>query len=457
MCLSFAQEIQQGDVVVANRGGATVVGVGIIDGDYLRAEDPKTPRSPTTEPWHFRSVKWVITTDAEWKGKGFRKTLKLFENQWPDLRSAYGKLAKNNKELEAELKKLDEHLQTNAAIKARKGGKNDPEDSTMIKKLTRLTETTRNIILYGPPGTGKTYWVWEFAKKFTNEDKREFITFHQSFAYEEFVEGLKPKIINGQVNYEVKPGVFKRICERAKADPGSKYLLIIDEINRANIAKVFGELITLIEDDKRLKKRNELTVTLPYSAERFGVAENVYILGTMNTADRSIALLDLALRRRFAFEELMPRPLLLSGRTVGNVDLERLLTRLNERIVALLDRDHQIGHSYFLDIKKSGDERKETSDLRFAWYHRVVPLLQEYFYSNREQLKAVLGSKFVDEIKTPSGVFDSAPEDFDPDKAQFEINKFENDDKNFLEALRKLAEGRKESALATDPTSKSTP
>jgi len=136
-------------------------------------------------------------------------------------------------------------------------------------------------------------------------DYLKLVTFHQSFAYEEFVEGLKPVLIEGQISYEVVDGIFKDICRRAQNDPEHEYLLIIDEINRANVSKVFGELITLIEDDKRLEGDNEITVQLPYSKETFGVPGNLLILGTMNTADRSIALLDTALRRRFAFVEKM--------------------------------------------------------------------------------------------------------------------------------------------------------
>ncbi len=259
-------------------------------------------------------------------------------------------------------------------------------------------------------------------------DFLEFVTFHQSFAYEEFVEGLKPENDEeGQVRYEIKDGVFKRICRRAQADPGNQYLLIIDEINRANIAKVLGELITLIEDDKRLGEANEVTVTLPYSGQRFGVPPNLTILGTMNTADRSIALLDLALRRRFTFVEMMPQPELLQ--TVEGVDLAALLTNLNKRVVALLDRDHQIGHSYFMKLE-------DADDLHFAWYHRVVPLLQEYFYNDGERLRAVLGKDFVVEQKADDTTRAALGDLYD-DTPRYEIKAL--DGTAFLDALRRLA------------------
>ncbi|MBD1848192.1 AAA family ATPase [Cyanobacteria bacterium FACHB-63] len=228
------------------------------------------------------------------------------------------------------------------------------------------------------------------ARKPLISDYLRFVTFHQSFAYEEFVEGLKPVVVEGKIQYQVVDGIFKGICRQAQIDPDHRYLIIIDEINRANIAKVFGELITLIEDDKRLGEDSEIAVRLPYSQEEFGVPENLYILGTMNTADRSISLLDIALRRRFTFVELLPDPSLLA--TIEGVDLSVLLTRINQCITALLGRDYQIGHSYFINVK-------DVTELHFAWYRRVIPLLQEYFYNDAERLRAVLGSSFIQTVE----------------------------------------------------------
>lgn len=248
-----------------------------------------------------------------------------------------------------------------------------------------------NTIFYGPPGTGKTYIVRGESARICNarddypelveQGRIAFITFHQSYSYEDFVEGIRPITKDGVVNYEIRPGIFRQMCERAGQDPESRYVLIIDEINRANISKVFGELITLLEPDKRLDAENEIQVTLPYSGDTFGVPSNLYLIGTMNTADRSIALLDTALRRRFEFEEMMPKPEILP--TVADVDLADMLRRLNQRIEYLYDRDHMIGHAFFMNVDS-------LDELDAVFRRKVIPLLQEYFYEDWKKIAVVL-------------------------------------------------------------------
>lgn len=236
------------------------------------------------------------------------------------------------------------------------------------------------------------------------EDFYKFITFHQSYSYEEFVEGIKPVISDDEeyntISYEYNKGIFKEICQKANSDPNNKYLLIIDEINRGNISKIFGELITLIETDKRVTpngdinfentkiEEDQLLVTLPYTKSKFGVPSNLYILGTMNTSDRSIASIDIALRRRFIFKEIMPNVNLVPDVEVFGIELRKIFTTLNERISILLDRDHQIGHSYFMKLENSS---YFDSDFKRVWYDCVMPLLNEYFYGDWEKLCALLG------------------------------------------------------------------
>ena len=297
-----------------------------------------------------------------------------------------------------------------------------------------------NLILYGPPGTGKTYntvnkalEILEPTTDWTSVDRKDaitafnkykasghivFTTFHQSMSYEDFIEGIKPDLAGKAVDYTIEPGLFKQISiEASKPENEQKrFVLIIDEINRGNIANIFGELITLIEDDKRTTKWDKtkegtyvdnpeaIRVKLPYSKDKepeFGVPGNLYIIGTMNTADRSVEALDSALRRRFSFEEMMPKPNLLASVTIDGLGktltLEDLLSTINERIEVLKDREHQIGHSYFMGFVAKGKKHitVKPEELKSVFTDKIIPLLQEYFYGDYEKIRLVVGDVFV--------------------------------------------------------------
>ena len=230
-----------------------------------------------------------------------------------------------------------------------------------------------------------------------------FVTFHQSYGYEEFVEGLRPVLDNdegaGDLEYVIRPGIFKEICRKARAAPDQRFAMVIDEINRGNISKIFGELITLIEHDKREGAENEISVILPYSGEVFAVPPNVDIIGTMNTADRSLALLDTALRRRFEFVPVMPdardepgAPLydlrVTSGEQV--ISIPRMLSAINQRIEALYDRDHCIGHAYFTSLGSVPDGEERVIALQQIFSNRIIPLLEEYFFEDWQKIRLVL-------------------------------------------------------------------
>ena len=289
------------------------------------------------------------------------------------------------------------------------GQPNTVEAPAVVSAVERFPT---NLILYGPPGTGKTYTTMAEAVRLCrglnakdpllNDPARRrelraafdelseqgqigFVTFHQSYAYEDFVEGLRPEPLpGGGFTLKPKPGVLRRMAEAAEASE-EEHVLIIDEINRANISKVFGELITLMEPEKRLGMREGMRLTLAFSDAPFGIPANLHFVGAMNTADRSIALLDTALRRRFEFRELMPKPELLedTGSDYG-VAVDKVLRAINDRIEYLFDREHQIGHAYFIECDT-------LAKLDGVMRHKVIPLLKEYFFEDWEKVRQVLG------------------------------------------------------------------
>lgn len=291
------------------------------------------------------------------------------------------------------------------------------------------TDVDLNTILYGPPGTGKTYHtmayavaicdgrrladVKEEARKVVQPRFRElmdagrigFVTFHQSYEYGDFMEGLAPEVKDGAVTYTVKPGAFLKFCRECGDEP---CVFIIDEINRGNISKILGELITLVEPSKR----DTQFVTLPVSGERFTVPSNVYLLGTMNTADRSLAMMDTALRRRFDFVRMDPDPKLLHVNAEG-VDVPHMLKTMNERISWLLDAEHTLGHALFWEVR----DNPTLEQLGHIFRKKVIPLLQEYFHDDDRKVKLVLGgSPMLEQAKVRSGLFASEDTDQLPER-----------------------------------------
>ncbi len=332
--------------------------------------------------------------DPEYKGAGLKQGSKLEEEVW--------------NEFSCNLERLHRVAK---AIRKRVGAPEaysieDAHQDLFLPpdRFTRLITSIRsrkNLILQGPPGTGKTFIArrigWCLIGR-QDDGPIEMVQFHQSYAYEDFVQGYRPTRMGG---FELRDGLFRTFCERAADDPDTPYVLIIDEVNRGNLSRIFGELLMLIERDKRSQ---DYAVALTYSGMRFHVPANVHILGMMNTADRSLALVDYALRRRFAFETLEPA----YGTDYGRSAFEKYLTtegtdpgltrRICERMGKLnetirgdreLGRSFEVGHGYF--VPDDGDEPSED------WYRHIVdtqiaPLLREYWFDSPEDVeKAVAG------------------------------------------------------------------
>ena len=390
--LQFLRSIKLDDIVLA-ANGQMVLGIGTVTGSYEYKDEQDYPHSIKVQWLHKDTVK--LTNASE----GLRTTVYQIEN--PD----------NLLDIEKILQEAKQEPTTStgqAAILEPLYG--------IASKMDGILRRKKQVILYGPPGTGKTYLAENvclelaarkaFNKSFASLSENESIIikgsdntpglvrmccFHPSFSYEDFVEGIKPSVVNNQTLFELKPGVFKLLCEDASRNPEHSFFLIVDEINRGDISRIFGELITIIEAGKRGKP-----MLLPQSNTAFIVPANVFLVGTMNTADRSIALLDVALRRRFGFIELMPDYSLLSEAVIEGLPLGMWLEELNKRVREFVGRDArnlQIGHSYFME---DGHAIRDFGKLQRIINEDILPLIEEYCYGDYATIAKIIGNGLVD-------------------------------------------------------------
>ncbi|AEV70215.1 AAA family ATPase [Acetivibrio clariflavus] len=387
----FYKGIEIGDIVVAV-SGERVYGIGKVTGNYEYIKDRRYS--------HCKSVNWL---------RIFNEPVKLPKPGAGKLTTCF-----TYKDIEniMEINRLISEKE----VKGEESKELLPPLMGVIADIEKVLIRKKQLILYGPPGTGKTYYAEKaccelasrniFRKPFSSlsEDEKKTILgdgrtdgvvrmccFHPSYGYEDFIEGIKPRVYDNQTVFEIREGIFKKICSDALKKPNVNFYLIIDEINRGDISRIFGELIMLIEKGKRGKQ-----VLLPLSNESFAVPKNVYIIGTMNTADRSIALLDVALRRRFGFIELMPDYTLFEGVELNGLPLGGWLKELNSRICEYIGKDArnlQIGHSYFLE-----GEKPITAPDKFKQIVKedIIPLIEEYCYGDYSMISKILGEGMVD-------------------------------------------------------------
>jgi catechol 2,3-dioxygenase-like lactoylglutathione lyase family enzyme len=289
----------------------------------------------------------------------------------------------------------------------------------LTDEIGQLILKRKNVILYGSIGTGKTHSTLRIAdiwRRNFGEDSIDQVTFHPSYAYEDFIEGYRP---TDQGQFELRDGLFLKACEKARLNPDRKFLFIIDEINRGDVSRLFGELITLIEMDKRYEG---VARKLPYSQRTFWVPDNLYLLGTMNTADKSISLMDVAIRRRFAFVGIYPDAEVFADSSkhcseIAGIELGELLSAINQRLLDNgFDKDKTIGHSFFLVDK---EDSTPLDTLRERMRYDVLPLIEEFCFAERSLIQKILGN-LVDQ------------------NGNLDENLFEDDDLQFIEALKEL-------------------
>jgi len=400
--LAFYEGMEQGDRIAAMRG-ATLHGVGVVSGDYEYVEGDLQP--------HHRRVDWKAEPDMISPGfPGLQTTVKDISGSYHDCYAIEGFVANDSGLGPDPLPVPPDDVPPPETITLLPLDEPLPL-SPMQSRIREVLARKGQVILYGPPGTGKTYHAKSTARELVarelfggrawanlNADQQTAVeqsitvcTFHPAYGYEDFVEGYRPKMVNGQPTYELVNGIFRDACDSAAREPERHHILIVDEINRGNVAAVMGELITLIEQDKRGKE----LVVLALSRDKFTVPPNLWIIGTMNTADRSISLLDAALRRRFGFIELLPDCAGLHTR-IGDLSLEALLTTINERIrrkVRRNARELQVGHAFLM---KGPNAITSKDELHQVMRDDIIPLLAEYCFENYAVVAEILSVEIID-------------------------------------------------------------
>lgn len=369
----FANEMNPGDIVFVKKGMYRIVGRGVVTSDYI------FDSSRNDEYKNIRRINWTNKGEWEHPGQAAMKTL-------TDITSYTDYVEKLNVLFEGEDIEESEEVEINYPAYTANDFLNEVYISeTNYRTLVNLLKNKKNIILQGAPGVGKTFAAKRLAYSMMgvkDPNRVMMVQFHQSYSYEDFIEGFRP----ATTGFELKKGPFYNFCKEAELDLENDYYFIIDEINRGNLSKIFGELFMLVENDKR-----GVSLQLLYSNEKFSVPSNVYIIGMMNTADRSLALLDYALRRRFAFFEFSPafetngfRKYRLEKNNKNFDNLISAIEKLNKAITndESLGRGFQIGHSYFCTDKVIDDMW-----LNSVITYEIVPLLNEYWFDEPNKAK----------------------------------------------------------------------